>query len=158
MAKRVFGSAYVVKTVTLTLDTAQYGSGDLLAAPQEITGLCSQQRGAILHSLTVLDKDDQGGSMEFLFTGDSISMGTENAAYAIAQANAYAIQARVPVASGDFTDYGSFRYAQYGPTATGMGGVLRPTSGTSLWLGAISRDTKTHSAAGIVVNVGFLLP
>jgi len=157
MAGRVIAAEYVIKTVTLSLDTAQYGSGDLLAAPQEIADACPGGRGAILHSLVVLDKDDQGGSLEFLFTSSSVSFGTENAAFAISQASAGAIQARVPVASGDFTDYGSFRYAQYGPTATGMGGMLKST-GSSLWLGAISRDTKTHSASGIIVQVGLVRP
>ena len=154
MANRVIAQDFVIETVTLSLDTVQYADGDLLAAPQAIAGICEGGRGVILHSLSVLDKDDQGGSMEFLVTGSSVSFGTENAAYAIAQADAGAIQARVPVASADFADYGSFRYAQYGPAATGMGGILNAT-GSDLYIGAISRDTKTYTAAGIVLQLRF---
>ena len=157
MALEVIASKPLIRTVTLVLDTAQYGDGDLMAAPVEVTDICLGGRGAILHSLAVLDKDDQGGSIEFLLTGESISMGTVNAAFAIAQADAGAIQAKIPVASGDFTDYGSFRYVQYGPAATGMDRVVQSV-GSSLWLGTISRDTKTHTASGISVQLGFVLP
>lgn len=158
MADSTIAIDYKLADVTLVLDTAQYASGDLMSAPVEITGLFLGGRGVLLQSLGVLDLDDQGGSMEFLLTGESISMGTVNAAYAIAQTDADAIQARIPIASGDFTDYGSFQYAQYGPAATGLGRVLRGNEGASLWLGAISRDTKTHTASGIVLQIGFMRP
>ena len=158
MADKAISRIPTIFPLTLVLDTAQYASGDVMVVPQEIAGVCPGGRGAVLTSMVITDLDDQGGSLEVLLTGESISIGTLNAAYAIAQADAGAIQARIAVASGDFADYGSFKYAQYGPAATGMGGVLQSTVGSSLWLGVISRDTKTQSAAGILVKLGFEVP
>ena len=69
-----------------------------------------------------------------------------------------AIGMRAWIASGDFTDYGSFHFAQYGPAATGLGRVLQGREGSSLWIGAISRDTKTHTASGVTLHMGFKRP
>jgi len=158
MANPVIAIDWTLADVTLVMDTVQYASGDLMSAVVEIPKACLGGRGVILESLSVTDNDDQGGSMEFLLTGESISMGTVNAAFAIAQTDSDAIQARIPIASGDFADYGSFRFAQYGPAATGLGRVLQGREGASLWIGAISRDTKTHTASGVTLHMGFKRP
>ena len=62
----------------------------------------------------------------------------------------------VPIAAADYNDYINSQIVVKGPSDEGLGFVTYVTAGTSLWIGAISRDAKTYTAAGIVLKLGFL--
>jgi len=142
--------------VILSLNTSQYASGDLLADTQEVAAAFVNSHPAVLYSLQVIDEDDQAGAIDFLFLRSNQTMGTENSTFAPADAAALEILTEVPVLAADYNDYTNSQQAVKQVSDTGMGVVLKPTSGTSLYIAAISRDTKTYSAAGVRVRVGLV--
>jgi hypothetical protein len=138
--------------VTLSLDTSAYASGDVLAATQEVANAVAANGGkAVLHSVTVLDKDDQGQALDLVFLRTNVSLGTENAAVSITDADAEEILGVVQVTAGDYLDFGANRVA----TMPSVGLVLEAgAASTSLYLAAVSKGTGTYSASGIVVKLG----
>ena len=144
--------------VTLSLDTSAYASGDVLAATQEVANVFSGRRRAWLESLVVLDKDDQAQGLDLVFLRSNASLGTENAAFSPSDAIAEEILTIVEVASGDYYDMTNSQIAIKSASAgdAGMGVLLEAASGTSLFLGAISRGTGTYTASGVVLRFGFV--
>ena len=141
--------------VTLSLDTAQYADGDVLAATQEITGVfrAGYNRGT-LWSVTINDKDDQGVAIDLVLLRSNVALGTENSAPNISDANASEIIGFVPIATSDYTDLGGARIA----TKRLDDGLVLESSTTSLWIAAITRGgTPTYTAAGLVVKLGIEL-
>jgi len=147
------GGHSVVKEVTLSLDTNAYASGDVLAATQEVASALRLSGGSgILHSMVVLDKDDQGEALDVVFLNANGSIGTENAAVSVSDAVADTIIGVVEVAAGDFVDLANSQIA----CKSSLGIVLKVASGTSLYVAAISRGTGTYTAAGITLKVGII--
>jgi hypothetical protein len=138
--------------VVLTLDTNVYASGDVLAATQAVASAVPTNGGhALLHSLVVNDKDDQGQAMDLVFLRTDVSIGTENAAVSIADADASEILGIVSIAAGDFLDLGGCRVA----TVPSIGLVLEAdAASSSIFIAAISRGTGTYSATGVTVKIG----
>jgi hypothetical protein len=138
--------------VVLTLDTNVYASGDVLAATQAVASAVPSNGGhALLHSLVVNDKDDQGQAMDLVFLRTDVSIGTENAAVSIADADAGEILGIVSIASSDFLDLGGCRVA----TVPSIGLVLEAdAASSSIFIAAISRGTGTYSASGVTVKIG----
>lgn len=141
-------------TVTLSLDTSAYATGDVLAATQEIADVVPSVGDATaLHSLVILDKDDQGQGLDIVFLDANVPLGTENAAPSITDANAAHVLGIVSVAAADFVDLGGCRVA----TLSGIGLVLQPAADSrSVYVAAISRGTGTYTAAGIDLRLGFI--
>ena len=147
------GGHSVVKEVTLSLDTNQYASGDVLAATQEIASALRLSGGSgVLHSVVVLDKDDQGEALDLVFLSANGAIGTENAAVSVSDAVADTIIGVVEVAAGDFVDLVNSQIA----VKTSLGMVIEVASGTSLYVAAISRGTGTYTAAGVTLKVGII--
>src|SRR5437868_1053400 len=98
-AQRTNGADSDVVTVTLTTDTSAYASGDLIADTQVIgSNVVDQAGGAvILDSLTIVDEDAQGVKLYVIISSAVTSMGTENSAPNISDANARNILGYVPV-------------------------------------------------------------
>jgi hypothetical protein len=138
--------------VTLSLDTATYADGDVLAATQVVTDAVRTAGGrARLESLFVLDESDQGAAFDLLILDSNVSIGTENAAVSVVDADARSILARIPIASGDYYDMGGCRIASLG----NLGKMLRAVSGSrDLYVAAVSRGTGTYAAAGIRLKLG----
>jgi hypothetical protein len=148
------GTSSIVKEVTLSLDTNAYADGDVLAATQEITSAMRVNGGTgVLQSLVLLDKDDQGGALDVLLMRTTGSIGTENAAAGPTDAVADEILAVVEIAGGDYVDLANSQIA----VKDNLGVIVDAASDSqSLFVAAISRDTKTYSAAGITLKLGFL--
>ena len=152
------GNAHALKVmyaeVTLSLDTSAYADGDVLADTQDLSLQPSQQdRNYVLHSAVVLDKDDQGVALDLVFLRENKTLGTENAAVSISDADAAEIVGVVEVVAGDYVDLTGSQVAQ----RSALSIVVSPSSATSLFMGVISRGAGTYTASGIVVKVGFLL-
>ena len=149
----VSGTTYVHE-VTLSLDTNAYADGDVLADTQEIASAVRVAAGAgVLHSVAVLDKDDQGEALDIVFLKTDVSLGTENAAVSISDADADEILCIVEVAAGDYVDLINSQLA----TKSSVGvGVKAAAAATSLFVGAISRGTGTYTAAGITLKITIL--
>jgi len=149
-------SAGITVEVTLTLDTSAYSTGDVLADTQEIAGaLPAAGESVILQSLVILDKSDQAQGLDVLILRSNTSIGTENTAFSPSDAVSVEILAVVEVASGNYYDMTNNQLARKNISEAGMGMVLKATSGTSLYIAAVSRGTGTYAADGIVVKLGF---
>jgi hypothetical protein len=140
-----------VLDVTLSLDTSAYADGDVLADTQTITNAARVSGGKLLlQSVHVLDEDDQGQPFDLIFLDTSNSLGTENLAPNISDANARKILGRVPISSGDYYDIGGSRIA----TLTGINLYMKTSGTRDLYIGAISRGTGTYTASGIKLKLG----
>lgn len=142
-----------VLTLTFSLDTSQYASGDVLAAPQEIP-FVGRVRGGIveLGSIHLLDKDDNGGILDLVFMNATGSLGAENAACSPTDAVAATILGTVQIASANYVDLDKSQCA----TKTNLKLGLKCAHNTqSIWVALVSRDTKTYTAAGLVAQFYF---
>ena len=144
-----------VLSLTLSLDTNAYADGDLLADVQELASATRIDVGTgIIQTLTVIDKDDQGGALDVYFTSVATTWGTENSAPTITDAVAASIQGSVSVTSADYYDLGGVRVAHI--NSIGMP-VKSPSNSDSLYVAVIGRATATYTASGIVLNIGILI-
>ena len=154
---RTLLSSNSIVQVTLSLDAGNvYADGDVLAATQEVASAVASSGGTcVLQSVTVLDKDDQGEDMDIYLLSANVAMGTENDAASISDANAAKIQAIVPVYGVHYFDAGGCQLASLTPGDAGIGAVLSPDSGTSLYVAVVSRGTGTYTASGVVLSFAF---
>ena len=137
-------------TVTLSLNTNAYAAGDVLADTQEVPGL---RDPGYLHSVVILDEDDQKLPMDLVFFNANVSLGTENAAPNISDANARNILGIVRVNVIDYVDLGGLSVA----TKTGIGLALGTNAGAEkLYVGVITGGAPTHTAAGLQLRLGIV--
>lgn len=143
-------------TVTLTLDTSPYASGDLLADSQAIAAALRVTNGyAILHSVHAIDEDDQGVAFDIYILDSNVSMGTENSAPSITDANGRTILGPpIAIAVADWKDLGGCRIA-------GRDGINKVCQGadatTSLYVAVVNgTGTPTYTASGVRLRFGFL--
>lgn len=148
------GGKTILATFTLSLDTSAYVSGDVLADTQAVTSALRVNSGTgLLQSIKLLDKDDQGYPLDLYFLNANNSMGTENSAVSVTDANADAILAVVSIAAGDWLDLGGCRIAFIGNLAI----PIQAASGTTtLYIAAVSKGTGTYSASGITGILGIV--
>lgn len=138
--------------VTLSLDTLIYASGDVLADTQEIQNAFAIDGGAgIITSVVLLDKDDQAQDLDLVFLKTNVSLGTENAAFSITDANADEIYGIVSVVAADYVDLVNSQLATK-VLEDGLG-VQADSGSKSLFVGAISRGTGTYTASGITLKI-----
>lgn len=135
--------------VDLTLDTSAYADGDVLADTQAVVLMASPPaaglRGEIV-GCTVLDKSDQGQPLDLVFLDANKSLGTENSAPNISDADAAFVLAVERVSS--YIDLGANQVARpdFPPIP------FKVAAGT-LYVGAISRGTGTYAATGIRLKI-----
>jgi hypothetical protein len=143
-----------VLDLTLSLDTSIYADGDVLADRQELANAVRFAGGvAYLHSLFVLDEDDQGVDFDLIFLNADVTLGTENAAASITDANARTEIGRVSVVAADYYDQGGSKVA----CIKNIGLMLKAAPGvTSIYVGAISRGTGTYTVSGIRLKLGLM--
>ena len=145
-------STTMLAAVALSLDTSAYADGDVLADTQAFTSVArANDVGFVLQSVVLVDKDDQGMGLDLVLLSANNSLGTENSAPNISDANAEAIQGMVQISTSDWYDLGGVRVAQ----RTNINLPLVPASGTTtLYVAAVSRGTGTYSASGITLRLG----
>lgn len=139
--------------VTLSLDTSAYADGDTLAEMQEVLHAFRDKNDTRkLTSIALVDEDDQGVALDVVFANAAISLGTENSAVSVSDADSRSLLGAVRIATTDYLDFGGTRLA----TVRGLNLMLKSVAdSTSLYVGAVSRGgTPTHSAAGIKLRLG----
>lgn len=152
-AAKTVGSGLVAQ-LTLSLDTSQYSSGDLLADTQTVTVTRINDGRAILQSLSLIDEDDQKAALTIYFIQSANTAGSENSAPSISDANARDILGFVEVGVGDYKDLGGVSVA----SIKGIGLELEAVSGAQT-IGVFvvnGTGTPTYTAAGLVLNLGLL--
>lgn len=145
----------VVKSVSFTTDTSAYASGDLVADTQEIANAVYGLGGVVtLDSIVLTDGADQKVALYVVFLNASTSMGTENSAPNISDANvASKIIGHVAIAATDYVDVGGAGVA----TIKNIGLKLQAASTSgSLYVAIVnSTGTPTYAADSLVGKFGF---
>lgn len=154
-AQRTTNGDADVYTVTFTLDTSAYASGDLLADTQTLSLTAIDQKGgcAILDTLTIIDEDAQGVKLYVIISSASTSMGTENSAPNISDANARNILAVLTVLTTDYVTVSGTKVA----TLRGLNAICKAASGSQALYVALLNDTgtPTFTATGVTGQFGF---
>lgn len=142
--------------VTLSLDTSAYASGDVLADTQVLTSLFRKTDGTgLLQSIQVIDQDDQKQAIDFYFLTANNSLGTENSAPSISDANAVELVGPFSVLAADYQDLGGVSVAKL----SGLSQAISAASGTANgYIAAVCKSgTPTYTASGIKLRLGVLL-
>jgi hypothetical protein len=146
----------IVVSVTPTVDTSAYGAGDLLFDSAEIANAVRANGGtAILQSITMLDKADQGVAMTLVLLNANTDMGAANSAPDPDDTEAGTIIGHVAVAATDYLDVGASKIA----CIRNIGLLLQAGGATtSLYIAGINgAGTPTYGAAGdLVLQIGLI--
>lgn len=144
----------VLKSVTMSTDTSQYASGDLIADTQQVDAALRVADGkGILQSITIIDEDNQGAALYVLIMRTSTSMGTENSAPNISDANLTAgLIGIVSVATTDYITLSGAKVAFKG----NLGIPIQAVSGTDdIYIAVLNgAGTPTYTASGLEMVLG----
>ena len=143
--------------VDLVTDTDATADNGVISNPVEIASCVSVEGGrALLHSVQLIDDDDDGAAIDLVFTQVSTNLGTVNGAIDAADGVAASILGVVSLAS--YFDGIAWQISQ----KTNIGLVLKAVAGSkSVYVGAINRNggavTKTavdalHLRIGIITQ------
>lgn len=132
--------------LVLSLDTNIYAADDVLFDTQEVLSFFAAVGGfAVLEKLQVYDEDDQGQPFDIYFLNANTSLGTENSAPNISDANARTIIGHLSIVADNYKDTGAGKRANL----IDIDLPLKSAASTSLWVGGITKGTPTHAAAGM---------
>jgi hypothetical protein len=137
-----------IVTVTPTLDTSIYASGDILFTTTAVSNAVRANDGlAMLNSLVVVDKDDQKPEFALKFWSSNVTYGTFNAAPSISDADAANCLGRINIDGGVSTAF-----------KDNIGKLLKAASGTrTIYItGKLTAGTPTHTASGLVIRLGLV--
>jgi hypothetical protein len=154
-ARVLVGCPDTVITVTPTCDVNAYASGDLIFDSTAIAAAVRKVGGtAILQSVTLIDKDDQGVALTLIFANAATDFGTLNAAPDPDDDEAATVIGHVPIAATDYVDLGGAKVA----CIRNLGLLVQAGAATtSLYVAAINgTGTPTYTAAGLVLQIGLL--
>jgi hypothetical protein len=149
------GASDAVITVTPTLDTNAYAAGDLLF---DSTAVAAAVRAnaytAILESITIIDKADQGAAFTLLFANAETDFGTLNAAPDPDDTEAATVIGWAPVAATDYVDLGGAKVA----CIRNIGLLLKAGAATTtIYIAGINGSgTPTYAASDLVLQIGLL--
>ena len=141
--------------VTLTTDTSQYASGDVIADTQVVSNAFGfSYTGGILQTVTIVDSDDQGAALYIYLMDGSGSMGTENSGPSISDGNAGNVMGIITVATTDYQDVGGAKVGFLSNLAI----PIHAAAGTRDFYVAVvnGTGTPTYSATGIKLRFGIL--
>jgi hypothetical protein len=151
------GGKSVAFSVTLSTDTSAYASGDLIADTQIMNGFFRKADGTgVVQTITIIDEDAQGVALYVLFMRTSTSMGSENSAPNISDANLTAgLLGIVAVATTDYVTLSGAKVA----TIKNIGIPVVAATGTDdLYIAVLnSTGTPTYTASGLEMVIGGLL-
>lgn len=153
------GTADTLIEVIPTLDTNIYASGDVFFVSIEVPNAVRVAGGkAILQSIFLQDKALQSAAFDLLFCRTAIGLGANlNAPEAISDASGQEIIGKVSFVATDYTAFVNFSVATKNQADIGMGMVLKPTVGTSIWICGVCRGTPTYAAAAsLIFKLGLL--
>ncbi len=135
-----------------TLDTNAHSAGDVLITAMALENAVRVDGGkSILHSVKVIDRDDQGAEMDIFFFDRDVTFGTKNSAPSISDAEATHYEGSITIGSGDYEDLGGSKVA----TAKGLGLGIRGNA-TSIYVAALTQGTPTHTVNGLTLKFYFI--
>ena len=135
-------------------EAASNADGDVIFTFTEIPNAVAVEGGScLLHSVQLLDDDDNGGKIDLVFQTDDTTLGTIGAAVSESDANAGDILGYVQLET--YFDGINWQIS----SKTNIGLVLKAASGTkSLYVAGVNRngDAQTATAAGIHLRIGVI--
>lgn len=146
---------YSLLDVTPTLDTSAYASGDVLFVSTVCTSLMRVNDGlALLKSVQVIDKGDQGAAFDLYFFSSNVTTGAVNGAPSISDADLATCLGYVSIATGDYKDLGGARIA----TKNVLDMMLKAASGTkNIYIAGVNGSgTPTYAASDLVIRLGVI--
>lgn len=149
----VNGSAVI--TITPTIDTAVYATGELLFDATIVAAIArANDQRVLVHSISVVDLDDEGAAFDLIFTNDATTWGALNAVPAVADTVADGIFGHVSIGAGDYVDVGAQKIA----TITSVGLEIPTVTGADdIYVFGITRGTPTYGVASdLVIKIGFI--
>tara|TARA_Y100000401_G_C8157335_1_gene142516 strand:+ start:16 stop:516 length:501 start_codon:yes stop_codon:yes gene_type:complete len=153
-AERLNSMAVDLITVTPDCDPSGTDDNDVLFDYIEIPNAVAVTGGsAIIQSITIIDDDDQGTSLDLVFQTDSTSLGTKDAAVSIDSGNEDDILGFVSVSN--YFDGINFQVG----TKTNIGLVVKAASDTkSIFIAGVNRNggSVTHTASGLKIKIGIV--
>lgn len=142
--------SYKTHTITPSLNGDAHGTGDVIAALEEITDWAKAPGGAsLLKSVSLTDASDTGVAVDLVFFTATGSIGAESAAYTTTDAVAATLAGTVNVAAASFDD------AINNKTATQTEDLIigcAPGS-TSIWMGVVARGSITPGVADFTIKL-----
>lgn len=133
--------------VVLTTTTDALTAGEVVADTQEIANVMRENAGTgLLHSLSVVDKDDQGAALTLFFLNSSASLGTENSTPSIGDSDAETILGWVDVSAADYKDLGGVRVASVKNVGLGL---QSGAATTSIYVAVTTSGTPTYATSGL---------
>lgn len=149
------GGKTAFAAVTFSLDTSAYASGDLLADTQAVASVFRVNDGTgVLQSITLNDKDAQGVAMSIFILDTTTSLGTENSAPSISDANLDNVLHVIPVLTTDWVTVSGAKVA----SLRNLGLPIKAVSGAATLGIALLNGTgaPTFTASGITARLGIL--
>lgn len=154
--KDVIGYWMNYHDLVLSLDTDAYAQHDVLADRQELANVVGQPAGCgRIDSVVLIDFDYNARAITLVFLDSDVTIGTENSAVSISDANAAKILGKVELAAADYEDMKNSQFAQ----ALNIGLPFKCAAGSkSIYVAAIYRDATgdTYTASGIRLRIGIL--
>lgn len=144
------GSRSAVVTVTPTLDTAAYASGDTLATAILTFASTAFNVGGTgyVESLIVIDADLQSAAGELWLFSTSVTPAAANAAHSISDANALVCIGVIPFGPYYASALNSVSVAK------GVGLAFKCDASLAGFYGiAVTRGTPTHTASGLTFRL-----
>jgi hypothetical protein len=143
-----------VARVTPTLDAAAYSAGDLLFDATEVPDILRDGGGiAVLQSVTVIDKADQGTPFALVLATEAVDFGALNEAPALDGDGVALVQGYVNIGASDYVDVGGAKVA----CVRGIGlGIKASATATGIWVAGINGSgAPTYAAGDLVLQLGF---
>ena len=143
-------------SVTPTLDTSAYGSGDSLCGQMTIANAVRNSGGsAILQSITVLDRTQaQRAAMDILFFDRSVTVAAANAALAMSDADMANCLGVISI--GPYNTAWAGTPANSISTLVNIGLPIVVNSGTDLYAAVCVRATPTYGSGDLTFSFTFL--
>ena len=142
-------------TVTPTLDTSAYASGDQVSTLQTINGLVPQSGvGAKLTMVRITDKAAQKSALDLVFFRESVTVSADNAASAISDADMAKAYGVINILPADYDDDSTGNsIATVAPVAPlfmqGVGGGVRGR----VWMAIIAKGAPTYAASDLSIEL-----
>lgn len=132
----------------------QYTSGDVLGVVTTVANAVLDNGGAaVLKSITITDKGAQKKDVDVYFFSEAptSSIGADNAAFALADADIEKCLGRVSIAAADYTQSSNAAEA----TKRGLELVLAAKAASkSIYVALVTRADPTYTAADLKLKLG----
>jgi hypothetical protein len=147
-------------TLTFSTDTGIYADNDVLADSQILaSAFRANDAKGFLVGIQLTDEDDNTAiDMDMVFLKANVSLGTENAAVSISDANARNIIHTIHILADDWDDLINSKQVTLGGRNSLMSVPLEPVSGSDdVYVGLIVRSgTPTYTATGLTAIFYFI--